>query len=337
MAVLLPTAVGGHLAELMALVERMPVERDQLWMTWRNEQTESLLQGRDVVWVEPVPPRDWRGVLRTAWTSSRVLRRRPISAVVTTGSGIALGVVPLAARHGIPCHFVESATHAAGQSVTGRILSRIPGVRLYTQHRDLADGRWRYRGSVFEGFRGVTVPARPGGASPRVVVTLGTMRDYPFRRLLERLVAILPPRADVLWQTGCTPTDGLPIRPEPMVPPDELATAMAEADVVVGHCGVGTALAAMSAGRFPVLVPRDATHGENVDDHQHVLARDLGPAGLAATPTVDQLTMDVLHAATRRRVRQVADPPPFGLEGGQRPTRAAFRPHGRHVRGTPAS
>jgi UDP-N-acetylglucosamine--N-acetylmuramyl-(pentapeptide) pyrophosphoryl-undecaprenol N-acetylglucosamine transferase len=347
MTLLLPTTVGGHITELMELSARVAFGGPRLWMTWRNPQTESLLAGEDVVWVDPVQPRDVRGVLLAARATRRVLRDRgcagvagrrrggtdiaptAVTAVMTTGSGIALGVLPVCAARRIPCHFVESATRPDGPGMTAKLLRPVPGVRLYTQFPHLASKRWLHRGSVFDGYQtvarsgaGTTIPAGTGVAPApsvrRVVVTLGTMEDYRFGRLLSRLCEIVPADAEVLWQTGCTPVDGLrhggrPVAGRAMVPADELLAAMAEADVVVGHCGVGTTLTAMNAGHFGVLVPREAVHGENVDDHQVTLATELARLGLAATPRVDDLDLGVLESAAARAVERVAAPPPFVL------------------------
>ncbi|ORA26988.1 glycosyltransferase [Mycobacterium aquaticum] len=323
MTVLLPTTVGGHLVELHLIAQRAGLDAEPLWMTWCNAQTASVLEGERVIWVSPVHPRDWRGVIRTGRETWRILRRHRVTAVVTTGSGIALGVIPIAAAHGIPCHFIESAAHVSGAGLTGRVLQHFPGVHLYTQYPQRATGRWMYRGSVFEGFRALPAQAC-GEPTPirNVVVTLGTTRLYSFRRLLERLVTILPADADVLWQTGCTDVTGLPIRARTEVPAPELAAAIARADLVIGHCGVGTALASLDAGRLPVLVPREAAHGECVDDHQHQLARDLCRLGVAITATVDDLDAHILHAAACSRVERIGTAPPFRLQQSSRPGRA---------------
>ena len=53
---------------------------------------------------------------------------------------------------------------------------------------------------------------------------------------------------DVLWQTGCTPVDDLPIVATPFLPAADLASALAEADIVVSHAGTGSALANLGCG-----------------------------------------------------------------------------------------
>lgn len=308
MAVMLVASVGGHLRELVSLVERFAADAEpRTWVTWRNPQSESLLAGETVEWVPPVHPRQVGAVLAVSVRMHRLLELHRPDRVVTTGSAIALTVGPAAARRGIPVHFIDSVTRTTGPSVTGRLLQRLHGVRLYTQHASWAAPPWRYGGSVFDGY---AVSARPGRpAIRRVVVTFGTMEGFPFTRLRDRLAAVLPAEAEVLWQTGCTPAGGLGPRARPLVPARELAEAMAGADVVVGHCGAGTALAALDAGSVPVLVPRLAAHGEHVDDHQVELAVELRRLGLAVTPRVEELALGHLLMAAAVRADRVPGPP----------------------------
>ncbi len=148
----------------------------------------------------------------------------------------------------------------------------------------------------------------------KVLVTLGTYRGYGFERLIRRVLAILPAGADVVWQTGDTPTEGLGIDGREAMPERELLAAMADADVIVSHAGVGSALTAFEIGRSPILVPRRAHLGEHVDDHQVQVAGELHERGLAMTVDADELTLAHLEEAARRGVAPLADPPDFALE-----------------------
>ena len=53
---------------------------------------------------------------------------------MTTGSQIALPFLAVGRLRRRPCHFIESAARSDGPSLTARIASYIPGVRLYTQY-----------------------------------------------------------------------------------------------------------------------------------------------------------------------------------------------------------
>jgi UDP-N-acetylglucosamine transferase subunit ALG13 len=156
----------------------------------------------------------------------------------------------------------------------------------------------------------------PGPTSPeisRVVVTLGTMEDYEFPRLVERVHALLPSGAEVLWQLGCTRVPGLAIEAHASLPEKALRQAIAAADLVIAHAGCGSALTAMEAGQMPLLVPRRAIRGENVDDHQVELAAELTRRGLAVVREVEELDRAALLEAAAGRVLRRPAPPPFQL------------------------
>jgi len=301
-ATLLVATTGGHLEELRRLVPMLGLRRVE-WITHDTDQARSDLAGERVHLVPYVGPRDVRGTLSVIPYVIRVLARGRFDAVVTTGAAVAVPLVLAARVRGIPCHYVESATRTAGPSLTGSMLSRVPGVRLYTQHDAWSGRRWRFRGSIFDGF---AVEPTVSGPVHQVVVTLGTMRAYSFARAVERLLEVLPdvvePGARVLWQTGSTPVDRLGIDGRPAVSPGELRDAIATADLVIAHAGIGSALAAHDAGLCPVLLPRRSAFGEHVDDHQVDIAAHLFGRGLAVTAEADRVTARDLRQACSRRI-----------------------------------
>jgi UDP-N-acetylglucosamine transferase subunit ALG13 len=313
MTTLLVATTGGHLTQLYDVAGRLPEDNGggRVWCTHENAQSRSLLAGEDVEWIPYIGVKDVPGVLRSTPVAHRLLRQRGVHRAVSTGSGIALAFLPYLAARGVRTHYIESAARVQGPSVSGRVLNGVPKVRLYTQYRRLAAGRWRYGGSVFDGFQAVQ-GATPAGGLRRAVVTLGTAAEFPFRRLLDAAVPLLE-GVDTLWQTGGTSTAGLPIDASPWLPAAELEGALEAADVVITHAGVGSALTALRSGRCPVLVPRETGHGEAGDDHQDQLARELAGRGLAVHRRAEDLTVDDLLEAASRRVERVASPPTFEL------------------------
>jgi UDP-N-acetylglucosamine transferase subunit ALG13 len=114
-----------------------------------------------------------------------------------------------------------------------------------------------------------------------IFVTLGT-HEAPFDRALD-LVAELAGRDELLVQHGAT-------QARPSLPHIEwldylawepLTARMRDAEVVITHAGVGSAVTAIRSGKKPVLVPRLARFGEHVDDHQLQLAERLAEFDLA--------------------------------------------------------
>lgn len=315
MTALLVASTGGHLKELHHLYGRLAgIGGPFRWVTFNTPQSRSLLEGEAVDFVPFVGGRDPLNVARNLRQARRIFREHRIDVVVSTGSAVALPYFAVGRARRLPCHYVESAARIDGPSLTGRLISRIPGVLLYAQYPIWAAGRWRFRGSVFDSFE-----READGASParleRVVVSLGTYRGYAFPRLVSRLLGVLPPEAEVLWQTGDTDVSELGIRGHDAIPERELTEAMREADVVVAHAGVGTALAALEVGKRPLLVPRRFSLGEHVDDHQIQIAEELGKRGLCVTVDADELDADHLLEAARGRVRRPAQAPIFATAG----------------------
>lgn len=326
MTTLFVATTGGHLAQLDGLSRRIPsISGGAVWVTHANEQSTSLLADRDVEYVPYIGVRSVPGVLRAVPHAHRLLSERGITRAVSTGSGIALGYLPYLAARGVECHYIESAARVSGPSISGKVLRRVPGVRTHTQYPRWADGGWHYGGSGFDLYQPAAA-SRTLGSTVRAVVTVGTAAEFPFRRLIEPLAALLGPGGalsaatgrpvEVLWQTGCTPVNGLPITATPFLPAAELNAALRAADFVIGHAGTGSALAILDGGRFPLMAVRQARFGEAGDDHQLELAGELARRGLARTVTDPaSITVDDLLATLDTGIVRTANPPPFLLAG----------------------
>jgi UDP-N-acetylglucosamine transferase subunit ALG13 len=110
---------------------------------------------------------------------------------------------------------------------------------------------------------------------PVVFVTVGT-DHHPFTRLMrwsERL-ASTHPHIDVVVQHGASPRPS-GVEAHEMLGAIDLLAQFKSADAVVTHGGPGTILEARAAGHRPIVVPREAAHGEHVDDHQVRFTRRL--------------------------------------------------------------
>jgi UDP-N-acetylglucosamine transferase subunit ALG13 len=307
---------GGHIEELWELRDRLSnISGPRAWVTWDGPQTRSLLAGEECFYVDRAEPRDIVTMLRNGAQARKILATAKWSAVVSTGTVMSVPFLTLARARGVPCHYIESAARIDAPSLTGRLLEFVPGVHRYCQYEGWSGRRtWAYGGSVFDAF----APAEPDGnvGRPeirRVVVTLGG-NSYDFGRLIEGLQKALPADAEVLWQTGHTDVSRFGIDATTFLPSADLASAMREADLVVAHAGVGSALAALQAGRTPLLVPRRKQFHEHVDDHQIEIASYLVDRGIAVECDASHLTPDVIASAAARRPRAVPAPP-FILDG----------------------
>jgi UDP-N-acetylglucosamine--N-acetylmuramyl-(pentapeptide) pyrophosphoryl-undecaprenol N-acetylglucosamine transferase len=297
---LLVAATGGHLKQLHRWSRHLDeVEGPYRWVTFDKPQSRSMLAAEHVDYVSVIGSRDPRGAVRGLPRAVRIIGRRAPSAIVSTGSAVALPYMLAGRVRGVRCIYIESAARSSGPSLTGRMIARIPGVELFTQYPGWATGQWRYRGSIFDDFK--VSPARTPDRPLKIVVTLGTLK-YGFDRLIRRLVEILPAGAEVLWQVGSTDVSGMGIDGRESLPEAELAAAMRGADVVVSHAGVGSALTSLESGTMPVLVPRLAAFGEHVDDHQTQIAEELGSRGLAIAASPETLDLEMLRVAASSQI-----------------------------------
>lgn len=316
-ATLLVASTGGHLQELHRLRQRLwPPLAAVEWATFATDQSRHMLEGERVNEVPFVGPKDVRGALRSVPSARQLVHSGRFARVISTGAAIAVPFLTAARSAGVAAHYIESAARIESPSLSGRIIAKIPGVRLYSQSSGLSTRRWKYRGSVFDAF----TPGRTRNVSSidKVVVTLGTQHEFGFRRAVESLVKILPevcaPHASVLWQTGGTDTDGLNVNAFKIVPLRDLEQAIREADLVVSHAGVGSALQALDYGKCPVLLPRRYAFLEHTDDHQHLIAGELSRRGLALQVDASHLSAHDLVLATSMTAEVSKRPSQFVLQ-----------------------
>ncbi|MCF0095817.1 UDP-N-acetylglucosamine--N-acetylmuramyl-(pentapeptide) pyrophosphoryl-undecaprenol N-acetylglucosamine transferase [Micromonospora sp. MH99] len=144
----------------------------------------------------------------------------------------------------------------------------------------------------------------------RLLVAVGTDK-HPFDRLVDWVAQWHAQAGPVglTVQHGHTAAPPLP-GAVPFLGHDALQQAMADADLVVCHGGPATILEARRHGHLPIVVPRDPSLGEHVDDHQQLFARRLGAAGLVALCETREALHDALAAgqADSSRYAVAADP-----------------------------
>ncbi|MEV8370934.1 glycosyltransferase [Microbacterium sp. NPDC064584] len=203
--------------------------------------------------------------------------------------------------HGIPSSYIESVCRLHGPSATGKLLMRIPGVDLKTQHAEWAGGRWEPYPSILDSFFS---EERLSPLEPlRIFVTLGTIRGYRFDSVIDALLATGLANEDTVWQLGETNrSDVLPGQVYDYMAPDEFARHASEADVVITHAGVGTLVELLALGIYPIQAVRRASRGEHVDDHQLEIAELVRASDIGIAVEGPDLTADIVRQAASRRI-----------------------------------
>lgn len=317
---LLVASTGGHLEQLTRLERSVhPAFDEAEYATFDDAQSRSLLDGRVVHTVDYIKPRGLKQALQAQAPALRILSQGGFTDVVSTGAAIAVPFLMAGRAIGLRSHYIESAARSDGPSLAGRMVSRLPGVYLYSQYPMWAEGRWQYRGAVFDRYR-LSERAQSRRGAQRVVVTLGTMRGYSFRRAVDAVQRVLAEVAsddvEVLWQVGQTPVDDLDIDGKELVPAAEIRQAIAEADLVFAHAGIGSCLQILDAGRAPVLLPRRADQNEHIDDHQKMIAFELDRRRLAVSRDPELLTAaDAIESMSRTVATDLDFVLPFRLQG----------------------
>lgn len=318
---LLVASAGGHLAQMLLVAELLDLREDSLWVTFDSAQSRSLLAGRRVAYVPYIRPRGYTEALRALPRFHRLLSAERFPAALSTGAAIAAPALLAATVHGVPSYYLESISRFDGPSLTGRLLGRVPRVRRYTQHASWAGARWGYDISIIEHLTTSTRAITRGERDlQRLFVTLGTIEPYRFDALVDNVKAVVPDHVQITWQLGSTTRSDLPGRVTDYVSAAEFDRLSTEADLVISHAGVGSALRLLNKGVTPLLVPRRRHRGEHVDDHQEQAARELERAGLLHVREAGQITAEDLLLSP------VALRAPAPSESSAEPARPVARP-----------
>ena len=101
-----------------------------------------------------------------------------------------------------------------------------------------------------------------------IFVTVGSL--YPFDRLVEACDQLAAASPDQQWiaqihEGSYEPTH---MQFERYMDKASFDAAMADAEVIVSHAGMGTINGALALGKPLLVVPRRKAHGEHVNDHQ---------------------------------------------------------------------
>lgn len=125
----------------------------------------------------------------------------------------------------------------------------------------------------------------------RIIVSVGT-HEQQFDRLVDLADQLAIEGHDVSVQYGYSRKPRCAHGAAFLLVQD-LDRWMEEADIAIVHGGPATVLQALSKGKTPIVVPRDPTLNEHVDDHQLRFARHLQEHGLAIVmPDVGAISVE---------------------------------------------
>jgi len=305
---------GGHL-DLLHALEPAFGDRERIWVTLDGPRTERLRERGERVITLPPYRRSLCSYLTNAAAAHAVVRREQPRLVLTTGAGMTIPFCALARARGGRIVFAETMARVTGPSASGRVLARLASDVLV---------QWPEMSSVYAGAR-VCQPQLLGGLMPDLPTSTGKEGTFvavgthaaPFDRML-RLVdeaasrGILP--RPITVQTGACSYRMRRGREVAWLPPESLAKKIEISEIVICHGGSGIISTALRARRRPIVIARQASHGEHFDDHQDQLVSKLASMGLAVAATekidvaqVECARRDATHATTRGPYPELVD------------------------------
>ena len=132
-----------------------------------------------------------------------------------------------------------------------------------------------------------------------VIGSVGT-DHHPFPRFLQWVATARQQLGfDVLVQRGYT-DDHAGLDTVDFIDADELEAKMIAADVVVCHGGPGTMSLAIRCGHRPIVIARDPSQGEHVDDHQQRYTARLAAEGAIDLPQTETAFIELVQQASVR-------------------------------------
>lgn len=108
-----------------------------------------------------------------------------------------------------------------------------------------------------------------------IFVTVGT-HEQPMNSLIQTIDNLVKERKikeEVIMQLGYSTYEPKFCKYNKIMSYDEMKKNMDEARIVITHGGPGSIFLAIDSGKKPIVVPRDPSRGEHVDEHQILFAK----------------------------------------------------------------
>lgn len=148
MRICLVCSAGGHFFELYGL-KSLWKPHDCFWVTFKKEDTQSLLHEKKVYWAYAPTNRSLKNFIWNSFLAAKILPREKPKVIISTGAGVAVPFLALGRLLGCQTLYIESMARIKGLSLTGRLVYPIVH-RFCVQWPELARrySRALYRGQV---------------------------------------------------------------------------------------------------------------------------------------------------------------------------------------------
>lgn len=296
---LIISSSGGHLSEVQLLSDQLKLSSGSLYVTHRNSQSISVLADKKHIFVQHIKSRDWIRTIKVAPSIYKLCKTNDFDLIISTGAAIAIAALPAHLFLRIPYFYFESLTRQSRPSFSGRILQLFPSVQKYSESAHVFGQKWKIAPSILKSYK--IEKKKNISKKLRILVTVGTIPNFRFDRLIDNLLPALRSDDEVYWQLGCTVRSSLPGTKFGHISNNQLMSIAKNSDVVISHCGIGTILDLLSIGVRPLVCARRKNLNEHIDDHQLEAAAAFEKPNLVKAFS-GKLTRKDLETAARKRV-----------------------------------
>ena len=250
---------GGHFTEMTNLSDFYSCH-DHFWITNKNEQTESQLQGDKAYYIEMAHFKKPWTYLSQIMPVLRAFSVEKPTHIISTGSG-RTGLIPYLLARLTNKRFlhIDTFSRVHGYSKFGNFLLKT-GNEIYTQWKDSANSKAIYIGPIFKH----QAPVKKNVESNYVFVTVGT-REEPFTRLIqgvEDLVRKGVIKQKVIVQTGYTKFTSDIMEVFNVSSLEKTNELIMNAHYVITQESSGIGSQCLKCGTRFIVMPRDYQYGE---------------------------------------------------------------------------
>ena len=283
---------GGHFAGLRSVADRFQAHKDSVFITFETFDTRLDSFDFEIHYFPYVQSRKILPLLKMTPSIFRIFRRKKFSYVASTGAGIAIIGYLLSRINGIPFYYVEDFNRQTALSLTARILRLIGLRKIFVQSKILANSSNTYLENPIDSYEVKETNRKiRKKRGYKVLVALGTIQGFDFPRAIKLVLSLIEDSDEIDWQMGnmiVQEDSNLPGTVHNTIGKKQFLQLINAADLVICHGGNGIIGETLATGKIPLVIPRRASFGEHIDDHQVEMVQLLAARGLVINLETNQ-------------------------------------------------
>lgn len=297
---------GGHFTGLRYVAERFRAKKDSIFVTFETFDTKLESFQFEIRYFPYVQSRKILPLLRMTPSIYKIVKMRDFEYIASTGAGIAIIGYFLAKIKGIPFYYVEDFNRQTALSMTARILRMFGLRKIFVQSKTLANGLRTYFENPIDRFEVRHISQKNLKKSHnKILVALGTIQGFDFSRAVKIVLSLIENSDEIDWQIGSMIIQQdlvLPGNVHNTIAKDQFLQLLSCADLVICHGGNGIIAETLATGKIPLVIPRRASFGEHIDDHQVEMVQLLAERGLVINLETHQFRTELNELLQNRTV-----------------------------------